>query len=243
MNLLYLPIIIITILILIIISIQDIKKREINIFYLIFLVIFSIIYLWVFIFKNDLNLWYSYFYQLIIIFVFLLIIFILGKLSKFIYIGEGDLYTLFALSFTNIFTEFYILSIIILSLFITLLIPLFLFIYNLSTFNFPKKHGFFKSIILMFLGININIKKLNNFYYSLEKFSFKNNKLKYIISLKPNISPDKEIKQLKAFSKIHNIKTIWVSPLVPFVVSITLAYIFMFILSFYNIFNIFIFFL
>ena len=158
------------------------------------------------------------------------------------YIGEGDLYTLLALSFTNIFSEFFILSIIIIALLFTLLVPVCLFLYNLFTFNFPKYKGI-KGIITMFLGLKIKVNKLNSFYYSLEKFNVKNNNLSITLRFKPNIEPAKEIKEIKKLSKEYGIKKVWASPLIPFIVSITFAYIVMIIFLFFNITNIFFFFL
>lgn len=223
---LYIPLVVFSLLVLLFLSYQDIKYREINITALIIFVIISIFYLWIFIFKSNKMLWIDYLFQLVVCFLFLLFIYLLGKISFFTYIGEGDLYTIMALSFTNIFNAFFPLFIFILALFVTLLVPLVLFIYNLFSKNYPfKKYSFFKAVYLMFLGIPLPINKITTFYMPLEKFSKEGDLIKSKIVFKPNIEPEKEIKIIKSFSEKNNISKIWVSPLVPFIFSILLGYI------------------
>ena len=221
--LLYLPIIILTILTLFYVSYQDIKFREINTIPLIVLSIVSIIYVGFFIFGNNLSLWKGYFIQLIIVFVFLLIFLILGKISKFAYIGEGDLYTIMAISFTNIFSSLFILSLFLISLFVTLCLPIILFIYNLVIFSFPK-HSFFKAVMLMFLGMKKKLTKITDFYTPLEKIRFVNNRVIREVTIKPNIDSHKLIANIKRLSKRKGVTYLWVSPLVPFIIYILIAY-------------------
>lgn len=205
---------------------QDIKYREINIISLIVLSVVSALYLGFFIFKGNGALWIKYITQIVITFVFLLIFFILGKISKFVYIGEGDLYTIMALSFTNTFGVLYTLGIFLLALLITLLIPITFFIYNLIVGNRPS-YRLASSLSLMFLGYPILIKKITDFYTPLEIFKLKGNKLIRKPKFTPNIEPHKELVSLKKIAKLKNIKEIWVSPLVPFIISIVLGYVIM----------------
>ncbi len=224
MDYIYLPVIIFTLIILFYVTFQDIKYREINIVSLIALSIVSLIYLALFIFKKDFSLWYGYFIQLGVTFVFLLIFYILGKISDFIYIGEGDLYTIMALSFTNIFNIYFPMFVFFFALLLTLLIPVFIFFYNLLSKNFPR-HSFFDSIYLMFLGYPLKINQITKFYTPLERFYLEKDKVKSKIIYKPIIEPEKEILSLTKFSKNNNILKIWVSPLVPFIILILLSYI------------------
>jgi hypothetical protein len=224
MDYVYLPIIIFTLIILFYVTFQDIKYREINIVSLIVLSIVSLIYLGFFIFKKDVSLWYSYFIQLGVTFVFLLVFYILGKISDFVYIGEGDLYTIMALSFTNVFNMYFPMFVFFFALFLTLLIPIFIFLYNLLMKNFPK-YSFFNSIYLMFLGYPLKINKITKFYTPLETFSLEEDKIKSKIIYKPIIEPEKEINLLTKFAKKNNILKIWVSPLIPFIILILLSYI------------------
>ncbi|NCP72014.1 hypothetical protein GW835_01310 [archaeon] len=234
MDYIYLPIIIFSIIILLYVTYQDIKYREINIMSLFFLAIFSILYLGIFVFKTDFILWKGYLIQLAVSFIFLLIFYVLGKISYFTYIGEGDLYTIFAISFTNIFDIYFPMFIFFFALVLTLLIPVFLFLYNLFSRNFPK-YNFFKSLYLMFLGVPLSLKKVNNFYTPLEKLYVENNKLISKIVFMPNIEPENEIKKIKVIAKNHNISKVWFSPLIPFIILILVSYIFLILLYVFEI--------
>ncbi|MDD4049889.1 MAG: A24 family peptidase C-terminal domain-containing protein [Candidatus ainarchaeum sp.] len=234
MDYIYLPIIVFSIVILLYITYQDIKYREINIMSLFFLALFSVIYLALFVFKTDFILWKSYLLQLAVSFIFLLIFYVLGKISYFTYIGEGDLYTIFAISFTNIFDVYFPMFVFFFALILTLLIPICLFFYNLFSRNFPK-YSFFKSMYLMFLGVPLALKKINKFYTPLEKFKIENNKLISNIVFMPNIEPEIEIKKIKLIAKTNNISKIWFSPLIPFIILILISYIFLILLYVFNI--------
>jgi len=231
MSLVYLPIIILTILVLGYISYQDIKFREINIVHLMWLAIFSIIYLGIFVFKLDWNLWKDYLIQLGIVFAFIFIIYLFGRLTKLAYIGEGDLYTILALAFTSIYSSLFIIFVFLFALLFMLGTPILLFFYNLLKGNYPN-YSLSKSIVLMFLGIPKRISNLNEFNTPLEKISYKDNKVVRATQLSPNFDPLSEINKLKAFSKAHNIKYIWVSPLLPFILLILLSYLFVVIILF-----------
>jgi len=230
MNELYIPIIIFTIIILGYMTYQDFKYREINIISLIALALFSVLYLWLFIFKSDVVLWNRYLLQLVISFVFILIFFILGKFSKFVYIGEGDLYTILAISFTNIFSVLFIMFLFLLSLLVTLLIPLSIFVYNLSMRHKPN-YGFFNSLFLMFLGYPLKLKSITNFYTPLERFEeSRNNKYLKVINFRPNTDPAKELSKIKRIANLEKVEKLWVSPLIPFVISILISYIILIII-------------
>lgn len=224
MNFIYIPLIIFTAMILTYLTYQDIKYRAINILSLIILAFVSVVYLGFFIFKNNSFLWYNYLYQIIVSFLFLLIFFILGKVSSYAYIGEGDLYILMGLSFTNIFDIYFVMFIFLFSLGLTLLVPVGIFIYNLFLKNFPK-YSFPNSLYLMFLGYPLKLKKINEFYTPLEKYFLKEGKLESKLTLRPNIEPKKELLSIKSVAKKNNIKMLWVSPLIPFAVFIFLSYI------------------
>lgn len=224
MNILYLPLVIFTLVILLYITYQDIKYREINIMSLLVLAIVSLIYLGFFIFKSNTSLWWAYFLQIIVTFVFLLIFYGLGKLSYFTYIGEGDLYTIMALSFTNIFNIYFPMFVFFFALLLTLLVPTSIFLFNVFKRNYPK-FSFFKALYLMFLGYPLSLNKITKFYTPLEKLTLENNKVVSNIIYAPNIEPEKEILLLKNFAKKNNISKIWVSPLVPFVILILISYI------------------
>jgi hypothetical protein len=242
MNLIYLPIIILTILTLVYVSYQDIKYREINIVYLIILAILSILYFSIFIFKFDWNLWKDYLIQTGIVFVFILIIYGLGRLTKLAYIGEGDLYTILALGFTNIYSSLFVIFVFLFALLFMLGTPILLFFYNKFKGNYPD-YSLFTSIFLMFLGTPKRISNLNEFNTPLEKISYKNNRIIKVAQFSPNFDPLSEINRLKVFSQKHNIKYVWVSPLLPFVLLILFSYIFvvviLFIIKFPSVFQLF----
>jgi len=232
MILIYLPIVILTILLLVYISYQDIKSREINISYLILLAVLSIIYLGIFIFKFDFILWKNYFIQIAVVFVFMLVIYLIGRLTKFAYLGEGDIYTIIALAFTSIFSYLFVIFVFLFALLFMLGIPILLFFYNKFKGNYPS-YSLFTSIALMFFGIPKKISTLNSFNTPLEKICYKNGKIIRVAKFAPNFDPVLEITKLKLFSKKHNLKYVWVSPLLPFVLLILVAYIFMIVILFF----------
>jgi hypothetical protein len=225
MDLVYLPIIILTVLVLGYIAYQDMRAREINIVYLIVLALISIIYLGSFVFKLDFGLWKNYLIQIAIVLVFVLIFFILGKITKFAYIGEGDLYTVLALSFTNIYSSLFVIFVFLIALLFMLGIPIFLFIYNLIRGNYPR-YNVFQSIGLMLLGTPKKISDLDEFDTPLEEITYKDNKIIKHPKFSPNFNPINELRKIKELSREHEIKYIWVSPLLPFVLLILLSYIF-----------------
>ena len=71
----------------------------------------------------------------------------------------------------------------------------------------------------------MNPREINDFYTPLEKYKLVNNKITSEIILKPNCNPKTQIEELKEFSKRHNLKQTWVSPLTPFIWPIFISYI------------------
>lgn len=210
---------------------QDLKYREINIVPMIFLSIFAFLYNLYFFIK--LGVWDFYLLQILITCFFIGIIFALGKLTVFAYIGEGDLLTIIFISITSglglLYAPFVFLSALVCILFI----PLILFFYNLFCKHYTK-YSFLDNIFLRLLGYPLPISKITKFHTPLEKISIKNGRIKRTINLRPNPDPKAEIYDLKKINRIYNLKYVWVSPLIPFIVPIFISYLVFCILSFFN---------
>ena len=87
----------------------------------------------------------------------------------------------------------------------------------------------------MFLGISMDIKKVNSIYYTpLEKFYFKDGEVNKKINLKPNIDAEKEISLLLKNRKKYGISKIWVSILIPFIIPLFIGYLLTILLIFTN---------
>jgi len=224
MNLLLFPLIIICFIFLIYYGYKDLKFREINILPLIFFSLFSIIYQGLFIFKDNLFLWKMYGLQIAISLIFVLIIYFLGRISTFAYIGEGDLYIILMISFSCGFVVLFSEIIFLIALILMLFIPIYLFIKNLIFRNIPQ-YSFFKSIIIMFLGTPKDITKINSFYTPLETLKLKDNKIIRNIDITPNFDSEKELTNIKIISQSKKIGKIWVSPLIPFIIPIIISYV------------------
>lgn len=225
------PMIFITIVSLIYLVYDDLKTREVNVAFIFLISGVGFLYnLYFGIVNNFLKL---YLLQLLIVIVFLLIIYIAGKITIYAYIGEGDLWTLLMISCTSgyavLFSEFVLL----LSLAFMFFIPLVFFIYNMSKKNYPDKI-LKEKFWIMFLGFPKNISKINNFFTPLEEFRIVNGKIESQMIIKPNCDPTVTISKLKEFSEIYKIKKVWVSPLIPFVWPILIAYIFILFLILFN---------
>ncbi len=216
------PMIFLTVICLFYLVYDDLRTREINTLPIYVLSGIGLIYNLYFGFLY--NFWKFYVLQLLVVFIFLIIIYLLGKLTVYAYIGEGDLLTLMMISFTTgyavLFSEFVFL----LALSFMLFIPMVFFIYNLIKKNYPDK-VLNERIYLMFLGFPVLISKLNPFFTPLEKYIEKDGKITSEIIIKPNCDSEKQIQELKYFSEIYKIKKVWVSPLIPFVWPIFIAYI------------------
>lgn len=225
------PMIFITIVSLIYFVYDDLKTREVNVAFI--FLIAGIGFLYNLYFGFIYNFLKIYLLQLLIVIVFLLIIYIAGKITIYAYIGEGDLWTLFMISCTCgyavLFSEFILLF----SLAFMFFIPLVFFIYNVCKKNYPDKI-LKEKIWLMFLGFPKNISKINNFFTPLEEFKIVNGKLESKMILKPDCDPKIILSKLKEFSEIYKIKKVWVSPLIPFVWPILIAYIFVLFLMLFN---------
>jgi archaeal preflagellin peptidase FlaK len=210
---------------------QDFKFREINIVPMIFLSIFAFLYNLYFFVR--LGVWNFYLVQILITCFFVGVIFTLGKITVFAYIGEGDLLTIIFISITSGLGILYAPVIFLASLVAILFIPLILFFYNLFCKHYTK-YSFFDNIFLMSLGYPLLISKINKFHTPLEKISIKNGRIKRIVNLKPNTDPKSEIYDLKKTNSIYNLKYVWVSPLIPFVVPIFISYLVFSVLSLFN---------
>lgn len=232
MSFIFFPMFFIGLICFIILGYQDLKHREINIVPLLIISVIGFIY-YVF-FGWIKGFLYLYILQIVISFVFLTVIYLLGKITVYAYIGEGDLIVLMAMSFVSgisvIFTGFVFL----LSTVLTLLFPIVFLIYNTIKGNYPNK-PLGESIILMCFGFPKNINNLSNFYTPLEEYKFVNNQVISKTTIKPNSSPELQIYELKKFSKRYNIEKIWVSPLVPFVLLLIISYVIVAALTYLNI--------
>lgn len=216
------PMIFLTVICLFYLVYDDLRTREINTLPIYVLSGIGLIYNLYFGFLY--NFWKFYVLQLLIVFIFLIIIYLLGKFTVYAYIGEGDLLTLMMISFTTgyavLFSEFVFL----LALSFMLFIPMVFFIYNLIKRNYPDK-VLNERIYLMFLGFPVLISKLNPFFTPLEKYIEKDGKITSEIIIKPDWDYEKQVQELKYFSDSYKIKKVWVSPLIPFVWPIFIAYI------------------
>jgi hypothetical protein len=227
----FLPLFFLGITCLIYLGYQDIKTREINVLPI---YILSGIGLISFLYFGRIN-GYLHFYllQIAITFIFLVVIYFLGKFTVYAYIGEGDLLAIMMISFVSGISILFAPFVFIVSMFLMLILPMFFFSYNLIKGNFPKK-SFGESLILMFLGFPKAIKELDYFYTPLEKFQIIEGKIISKTMIKPDCSPDKQIDELKKFSEKYKITKVWVSPLIPFILTIVLGYIIVGILTYFN---------
>lgn len=210
---------------------QDYKYREINILPMFILSVFAFIYNLIFFIK--LGVWQSYFLQIILTSIFVGIIFVLGKITVFAYIGEGDLLAIIFISITTGITILFAPFVFLGALICVLFVPIMLFLYNLFAKN-SADYNFGNNFLLMFLGYPATISKINKFHTPLEKIKEKNGKIYKVVNFIPNTDPKLEIYELKKVAKINNIKKIWVSPLIPFIVPIFISYLIIFVLSFFD---------
>lgn len=231
MSIIFFPMFFIGLICFIYLGYQDIKSREINIIPLLIISVIGFVY---FIFFGlTKGFLYMYILQIAISFAFLTIIFVLGKLTVYAYIGEGDLLALMTMSFVSGISVLFTALVFLMSTVLTLLFPVFFLIYNIVKGNFPNR-PLGESLILMCFGFPKKVKKINNFYTPLEDYKFVKNKVISKITLKPNCSPEKQIYDLKKFSRTHNIEKIWVSPLVPFIIVLTLSYVIIAAITYFN---------
>lgn len=225
------PMIFLTIVCLFYLVYEDLKTREINIIPVYFLsgigFIYNIVFGYIY------NFWKLYVLQLMIAIFFLLIIYVLGKITVYAYIGEGDLLTILMISLTSgyavLFSEFVFL----LALLFMLFVPIIFFFFNLFNKNHLinlKKNQFY----IIFLGFPMSVSKINNLFTPLERYYIEGKKIKQEFSLKPDCEPEEQIKKLNSIFEKNPKKKIWVSPLIPFIWPIFIAYIF---LTFYFVLN------
>lgn len=224
------PIFVFTFLLLVYLVYEDIKTREINIIPVLVLSVIGLLYNLYFGFLY--GFWKMYLLQLFVAIIFVVIIYILGKVTVYAYIGEGDLFVLLMLSFTTGYSLIFSEIVFILALFLTLLVPFILFIYNLFKKNY-NDYLFKKNFLILFLGYPINVSKLNDKFTSLENYVIYNKKLQRKITLIPKCNSEEEIQFIKNLAKENKIKKIWVSPLIPFILPLCLAYVFLICLLFF----------
>jgi hypothetical protein len=232
MSIIFFPMFLIGLICFIYLGYQDLKYREINIVPL--LVISAIGFAYYIFFGLIKGFLYMYILQIAISFAFLTIIYVLGKFTVYAYIGEGDLIALMTMSFISGISVLFTGLVFLMSTVLTLFFPILFLIYNTIKGNFPKK-PLGESLILMSFGFPKAINKLTNFYTPLEEYKLVNNKVISKTTIKPNCSPEQQIYELKKFSKIHRIDKIWVSPLVPFVLILTIAYAIVSVLTYFNV--------
>lgn len=231
-----LPLFIVCFLLLVYYVYQDMKYREINIIPLFIMCFLSLIYFFIFVFKTNSFLWIQYSIQIGFSIVFLFIIFIFGKITRLAYVGEGDLLIVLLISFVSGFIFAFSQLVFLLALFLMFLIPLSLLIYNLCKKDFPK-YGFFNNFFLMILGTKKKVSKITSFYTPLEVLEYKNKKVVKNLQFVPNCSPEEQIKQIKNIAKKENIKEIWVSPLIPFIIPLTVSYVILSLFLYFGIFS------
>lgn len=232
MNLVFLPMFFLGLICLIFLGYQDIKTREINIVPLLIISVIGFVYNVFFgIAKGFL---YLYILQIAISFAFLTIIYMLGKITVYAYIGEGDLIALMAMSFVSGISVLFTAFVFLLSTVLTLFFPVLFLIYNIIKGNYPNK-PLGESLILMSFGFPKDVDSLTNFYTPLEEYKLVDNKVVSKITIRPNCSPEQQIYELKKFSTQHKIEKVWVSPLVPFVLILIISYVVIAALTYFNV--------
>lgn len=232
MNLLFLPMFFLGLICLIYLGYQDLKSREINIVPLLVLSAIGFIY---FIFFGLTNgFLYMYILQIAISYAFLTIIYVLGKFTAYAYIGEGDLLAIMAMSLMCGISVLFAPFVFLMATVLTLVLPISFFFYNLFVGNIPKK-PIWESFLLMCFGFPKKLEKISDFYTPLEKYKIRNNKLISETIIKPNCSPEKQLYDLKKFAKVNNIERVWVSPLIPFIITLTIAYVIIGVLTYFNV--------
>jgi len=227
----FLPMFFLGLICLIYLGYQDLKTREINITPLLIFSVIGIIYFIFFgIFKGFIWL---YILQLIISSIFLLTIYILGRFTTYAYIGEGDLIAIFMISAISGVSVLFAPFVFLMGLLLTLILPIAFFIYNIIKGNYPKRK-ISDRLLLMFFGFPKDINSITNFYMPLEKYSIKSKKIISVVTIKPNTSTEKQINELKIFAKEHKIKKVWVSPLMPFIITLIISYSIIGALTYFN---------
>ncbi len=227
------PLFIICFILLIYYLYQDVRYREINVVPILVTCFLSVIYLYFFVFKNNSYLWMQYIAQIAFTIFFITIIFVFGKITKFAYIGEGDLFIVLLISFTSGYMLLFSQLVFLLGLFLMLLIPIYFFVTNVIKRNKPE-YGFISNILLMFLGTKKKISKITEFYTPLENLEYRNKKLIRHPQLEPNCEPKHQLKLIKNIAKKQKIQEIWVSPLIPFIVSLFFSYVVISLLFFFD---------
>lgn len=224
------PMIFLTIVFLFYLAYEDLRAREIDSLLVYILSGVGIVYNLCLGIAN--GFWKPYLLQLVIAIVFFLIVYALGKLTIYAYIGEGDLLVLLMISATSGYSLLLSEFVFLLALIFMLFMPVIFLVFNILKGNFPDKASNEK-FWFMLLGVPVKIPKLSFFVTPLQKFVLRKGKLKSETVIRPDCNPEKQIQEIKGLPYASKIKKVWVSPLMPFILEILIAYILvLFLLSF-----------
>ncbi|KYC45184.1 MAG: Preflagellin peptidase [Candidatus Methanofastidiosum methylothiophilum] len=107
------------------------------------------------------------------------------------------------------------------ALIISIFLPIFILIYNLSRKDSPKEYdsGKIKKILAMLVGYRLETEKLSEKFYPLEEFKEGKRRIKLFIG-----DLDFDINKYKKELKDKGIETLWATPGLPFIVPITFGY-------------------
>lgn len=107
------------------------------------------------------------------------------------------------------------------ALIISILIPIFILIYNLTRRDFPREYNSskVKKIISMFIGYRLKTENLSDKFYPLEEFKDGDRTIRLFIG-----NLDFDVAKYKDDLKTKKIETLWATPGLPFIVPITIGY-------------------
>ena len=226
--------IVVTIVIFVILSIFDIKTREIDPKLWIFIIpIFAFLSVMDIEFNSiSISIIKQYVIGIIVDSIIAFAFYFFGLF------GGADMFALIALSIAVPIVGFviiYQLLLIVYSGIIGLLIILLFLLLNIAKKNWeklPSNIGVFKKIALMSMAIPVPIKELDRykFFYPLTIYNCKDNQKHVIIRLSFDIEEDysqhiREIKKLLEIGCINDNEYIWITYGIPFLVNLTISYI------------------
>jgi len=107
------------------------------------------------------------------------------------------------------------------ALIISVLIPVFILMYNLAKRDFPKEHDSskVKKIISIFIGYRLKTENLSDKFYPLEEFKDGDRTIRLFIG-----NLDFDVAKYKEDLMAKKIDTLWATPGLPFIVPITIGY-------------------
>lgn len=216
-----------TLLMLLIATVLDIKKREVgNILWFVFgLIGLALIF---FETQGAYSLLFNVFMNVFLVVFVVAILFALGRATTLLYIGDADLKGLIVLALLNYnLGWFFSLAVFVGGLVLVLLIPIYLFLRNSFESTKIEKEYADNKFMLYFLGRKVKITKASPLFSTpLELIRVSGKKVYRTLSLVPNIEPEEDFKRLRGLVKQKKIKDeIWVTPLPPFMVFMLIAYI------------------